>query len=330
MAQAQATGPIVIGRTVAQAVERVDVLERARQQYQHTVQLEAQRASQIIRFDTDQPIGLALMADLHFGGPGTDVDRIMSDAALIAATDGLYCGFVGDMVDNFIVLKLAHARRDNRLSIPDEWALFRLLLRTVGSKLLLMIGGNHDYWTKSIAGIDYLADILASINPAALYDEDDARVTVEVGGVQWPGRLRHKWRGSSIYNDTHGIERTQKWDQDFVWGVGAHTHVSGLVRQFNAAGADGLALLCGAYKRVDVYARQVGFGKPNQSAAVMILFDPASGTMQGFNDLALSARVLTALRAHGQTTRQIDQRTSGQSGAAQQNRRAVRHRRAAA
>jgi hypothetical protein len=82
-----------------------------------------------------------------------------------------------------------------------------------------------------------------------------------------------------------------------VWGVGAHTHASGLARQFNNSGADGLALLCGSYKRVDKYAKQSGFPRPNASAAVAIIFDERTRTMQGFNDLQLAAQTLTALRA---------------------------------
>ncbi len=138
--------------------------------------------------------------------------------------------------------------------------------------------------------------MLAAINPDVLYDQDDSLITVRVAGVQWRGRLRHKWMGNSIYNPTHGIERAHKWDQNFDFGVAGHTHVSGLARQFNAAGRDGLAVLCGSYKRVDHFARQVGFAKPNLSAAVTIIFDPTTQTMTGYNDLNLAVNVLRALR----------------------------------
>ena len=275
-----------------------EVLKEALKEWDRTQRREDKRAKQVIEFDRG-PIGLALMADLHFGSPGTDYGRVFADAELIAKTEGMYAGTVGDLVDNFILAKLAHARRDNRLLIEDEWTLVKKFMSLIGPKLLLAVGGNHDYWTRLAAGIDFFTEILNGINPDALYDEDDSRVTIKIGAVSWPGRIRHKWRGASIYNETHGIERAGKWDHDFVWGVGAHTHVSGLARQFNNSGENGLALLCGAYKRVDKYARSHGFVKANQSAAVAIIFDERNGSMQGFNDLNLAARILTALRAYG-------------------------------
>jgi len=110
-------------------------------------------------------------------------------------------------------------------------------------------------------------------------------------------RVRHKWRGSSIYNPSHGIERAFKWDQDFEIGVGGHTHASGVVRSFNAAGSTGWAAMVGSYKRVDEFARRGGFAKANGSAAVALLFDEVSGRAVGFDDLGLCARVLTAMRS---------------------------------
>jgi len=275
-----------------------EVLERARAEWRKTSALEMARKRQTLEFD-EGPIGLAFVADQHLGNHGTDYDRAFGDAKVVSETDGLWAVSMGDIVDNFIIMKLAHARASSHITVPEEWALAKEYMTLLGPKLLAAVGGNHDFWTARLAGIDYFADMLAQVNPDALYDQDDSLITISVAGVKWRSRLRHKWQGNSIYNPTHGVERSHKWDQDFELGVGGHTHASGLARPFNAAGRDGLAVLCGSYKRVDHYARQSGFAKPNTSAAVVVIFDPVSQTMQGFNDLGLAVRTLTALRAHG-------------------------------
>lgn len=272
-----------------------EVLERARAEWRRTANLERLRKQQMLEFD-EGPIGLAFVADQHLGNHGTDYDRAFGDAEIIARTDGLWAVSMGDIVDNFIIMKLAHARAASHFSIPEEWALAKEYIKLLGPKLLAAVGGNHDYWTARLAGIDYFADMLEAINPDALYDQDDSLITIAVAGVKWRSRLRHKWQGNSIYNPTHGIERSHKWDHDFDLGVGGHTHASGLARPFNASGSNGLAVLCGSYKRVDHYARQRGFAKPNQSAAVVVIFDPVTQTMTGYSDLALAVRVLAALR----------------------------------
>ncbi|RMG91144.1 MAG: hypothetical protein D6706_18520, partial [Chloroflexi bacterium] len=103
---------------------------------------------------------------------------------------------------------------------------------------------------------------------------DALRVDVVIG-EQEPVRikLRHKWRGSSIYNPTHAIERAAKFDKGdhFDIGVGAHTHVSGLVRMFNNGTKTGLAVQCGTYKRHDNFAEEVGFEQPNAMTAVPVV-----------------------------------------------------------
>ena len=140
---------------------------------------------------------------------------------------------------------------------------------------------------------------MAELAPNALYDSHDLSVTLEVSGVPFPGRIRHQWQGRSIYNLTHGIERAAKWDQDFMWAVGGHTHESGVVRSFNNGGKNGLACLVGSYKRHDSFAKMIGFPKPNTSTGVAILFDSETGSMTGFDNLETAAKVMRHLERAG-------------------------------
>ncbi len=274
-----------------------EAAQRAVIEYQRTAQLEEKRRTQHIEIDTDQPFGIVWLADVHAGSSGTDYERLFKEIEIINGTPGLYIGTVGDLVDNFILTKLAFIRHDTRLNISDEWAIVRKILKAIAPKHLIAVGGNHDHWTRVMSGIDYFHSVLNAISPTTLYDSDDCRFTLKAGHSVWPGRVRHRWRGSSIYNPTHGMERAYAFDHDFVFAVGAHTHVSGLARQFNASGrATGLAVLCGAYKRTDPHAITMGFPTPNRSTAMTIMFDPATGSMTGFDNLETAAKTIGAFR----------------------------------
>lgn len=237
------------------------------------------------------------IGDAHFGDPGTDVQRAFAEAEMIAQTDGMYAADMGDLINNFIGQFFASIRHDTRLTITDEWVILGSYLRVLGPKLTLEIGGNHLAWTQKLAGVDYLHDTLGAISPHTLYDAHECRVVIDVCGVEFPARFRHRWRGSSIYNPTHGIERAARFDdRDFVLGVGAHTHVAGVARQFAVGSVDCMAVLVGSYKRWDSYQREQGFPAANNSTAVAVILDAETKSMTGINNLELAARVMRQLR----------------------------------
>jgi hypothetical protein len=286
-------GPELIGATAVDELPdpRV-VLHRMTERYRAYSEAQRRRRNQIIRFP-NRPVGVAFVADNHIGNDGVDYERMMAEAELMAATDDLYVVQVGDLVDNFIVSKLLALRVNTTVSIPEEWAVADYYLRMLGPKLLAVVGGNHDAWTRAMAGVDQLKQTLAGVRSDALYATDELMVTFEVGGLTVPARIRHKWRYSSVLNPTHGIERAFERDQakPFLLGVGAHTHVSGLARQFNAGGRTGLSVICGSYKVYDSFAHTLGLAEPNGSTAVVVVFHPDHG-MVGFDNLALAVEYL--------------------------------------
>ncbi len=273
------------------------VLERSIARFNALRDSMTRRRNQFIRFP-NRPIGIAFAADNHIGGEGVDYERMFAEAELIADTDNLYAINVGDLVDNFIVSKLLSLRLFTSTTIPEEWALAKLYLEIIGPKLLAVIGGNHDQWTSAMSGVDQLRNALSSIRPDVLYHTDELLVNIEVGPLVIPARIRHKWQYHSVLNPTHGIERAFERDQakPFRLGVGAHTHVSGLSRQFNAGGDTGLAVICGAYKVYDQFATKIGFAEANKSTAVTVIFHPEHG-MTGYDSLELAIEKLEQYNA---------------------------------
>lgn len=285
--------PRIVGVNV-EVPDAEEVYRKAEAAWNRAARLAQRRTNQRIEFKHG-PVCLSFVADLHIGSHGTDYPRMFAEAKTIADTPGLYLVLDGDLLDNFIIPKLIAARQDSHIPVAEEWALVRRYLEIVAPKLLISVRGNHERWSWILAGIDYFADVLRSVKASVIYDTDDSLVTLHVGAASFPLRVRHNWRGVSIYNDTHGIERAAKLDGDFIIGIGAHTHASGLVRTFNAQGRAGMAVLCGSYKRIDPFAREKGFVKPNASTAMSVLFFE-SGAMVGIDRLDVAADLMRRYR----------------------------------
>lgn len=282
-------------RIIGVSVERPDedtAFQKAVASWRKVARLQERRQSQRIEFD-QSPVGIAFVADLHLGSPGVDYERVFREAKLIADTPNMYVMLCGDLLDNFIIPKLVAARYQSEVTIAEEWVLVRRYLKTIGHKLLVSVSGNHEKWTWVLSGLDYFADVLKESMPhTVIFDADDISLTLKVNKTSFPIRLRHHWRYNSVYNVTHGIEQTHRFDGGFLVGVGAHTHAAGVVRTFNAGGQNAVAVMCGSYKEMDNFARQQGFPRPNRSAAMSVIFF-GNGAMVGIDRLDLAAEVLS-------------------------------------
>jgi len=260
-----------------QAYETVSVdkaIARAKELWRETLVQREREKRQSVSFSGERPVCLMFMADTHVGSAGVDYDRLFEEAEIISSTPDTYVVFVGDLVDQFVLQSMSGIRFHTRMSIPEEWAIARGLLDLIAHKIVVSVAGNHDNWTNMLVGIDYFKDIVSGMSPDALYAIHSCMFKLSVGSASWVLKARHKWRGSSMYNATYGIENASRMDRDFDIGIGAHTHVSGLVRQFNNGGKTGHAVLCGSLKQEDEFADKHGFPKANESATIPLVFTP--------------------------------------------------------
>lgn len=283
--------PTIIGDSFAEEeIDEEEVWRIALQISQKRKEVLQRKKNHQIIFE-EGPVAFVFLGDLHLGGRGVDYERIDSDVTEILSTPAMYVVSVGDMVDNFIVGRLKDIRIGTApFAVSEEWALAKRVLRLLAPRLILSVAGNHDLWTYALTNIDYLAEIHQQLNPNILYSKYDHNVTLSVGSSSRDLRVRHQWRGSSIYNETHGIERAAKFDkgEHFDIGVGGHTHVSGLYRQFNNGGKTGHAIIVGSYKFDDSFADRHGFSKPNEAASVCLIVWP-DGQVLGTNSLSAAS-----------------------------------------
>ena len=288
----------VIENALAELEEIDEEAEWQRAVVEYRKQAERLRRSRAGRLAFDYgAVCLVFMADTHLGGTGVDVESIDRDIDLILATPGAYIVAVGDLLDNFIIGKLLALQMDTPFTVDAQWALVRRMLRRMAPRLVASVGGNHDNWTRLLSGVDYFRDVHEQIiGRHILYGRHELRVTVQVGDATFPIKVRHKWRGFSQYNPTHGPEKDAKFNGGYPWrvGVAAHTHVGGYVREFNRGGQTALAVQCGTYKRIDEYAEANDFPEPNDAAAVAVVFDE-DGDVWGTSSLRAAMKYMRAV-----------------------------------
>ena len=168
-------------------------------------QHETRRANQCVTVpDASQAFGIAWLSDSHFGSAETDYRALRQDAETIRDTPRLYAEFHGDGCDNWINAKLADLQRDQAMPFDNEVRLFASWLDMLRGKWIAVIAGNHDNWTRKLAGIDQLRQSLDGMR--VLYDSDEVCFTLMHGPNEWRVKLRHKWKYGSVTNATHPIE----------------------------------------------------------------------------------------------------------------------------
>jgi hypothetical protein len=236
-------------------------------------------------------VGIAQLSDTHFGNSNTNYRAARRDAEIVRDTPYLYAGYNGDGFDNWIVHKLMRLQRGQALTHDGEMRLFFDYLQMLEGKLLWAISGNHDGWTRQLAGIDVVRKTLKGC--LSLYDEHEIVFSLSVGPSNWVIRARHQWKYSSIFNATHGQEvGWQRGDVDFDIALGGHTHIGTLCRPFYRHEKKRFAILTGTYKINNEHGRELGLPRPKGYGSGAMLFYP-DGRNLFIEDLETAAQFLT-------------------------------------
>jgi len=265
-----------------------DLWNRAYRIQDHHQGIEAKRKEQHVYIPGGKAFGWAWLSDLHFGGT-TNYRQIRADAELIRDTDRMWCAFNGDGLNNWIVSKLARLQRGQQLSLDDEWHLFGSYLRILGNKLKVVALGNHELWTLVLSGVNPIREHMSGYQ--VLFDEYEINYRLHLGEASWLVKQRHQWRGSSVFNVTHGIEvGWQRGGCEFDIGVGGHTHIGTVCRPFFRWGSKRYAVLIGTYNQ-NGYGRELGLAPTVGSGCGAMIFQ-ADGRITFFEDLQTAAEFL--------------------------------------
>jgi hypothetical protein len=265
-----------------------ELLGRAIKATNRDVQKAQSRRFAEARIVTTKPIAITFKSDQHLTMHGPcDVQKAFADAEIVQQTTGLYAVLGGDGVDNHIKHKAALVGKASRPS--DEYRLYDGYLRTMGHKVLAMISGNHDDWTRDESGID-MVGVLASRHKMH-YAPDVLCLTVRLvsspddeEGQEYNIKIRHQYRFNSSLNVGHVVKRMYDMDGDaFDVGVVCHNHEAH-TETFNRHGMVRYALRPGSYQVESSWSRRVGFGQSYPTCPGVVLW-PGTRRIEAFEDL---------------------------------------------
>jgi len=242
-----------------------------------------------IRIASDVPIAICISSDWHISSEGTDMDALHEMARFVAKTPGMYALGGGDMTDNAI-----KHRGGNIHGVRDESRALDLTVALFLGKLLGLVSGNHDDWTKMIAGCDMLQ--LMTKRHRIHYAPDEMLWTVEIVSPHDPEIVtasyliatRHQWRRHSNLNPTHACktwlqEQQMNWETiPDVLAIG-HNHVAAIGSE-QYAGRDVHYLRMGSFQKDSAYARAKGFADYRPTAPTVVLPPTREQRVQCFSD----------------------------------------------
>jgi len=248
----------------------------------------AQRHARL-RIASDRPIAISLSSDWHISTHGTDLPALKEYAEYVGRTPDLYALGVGDLLDNPIKHKGGNVGQ-----IGDDLRLLDILVGCFKGKLLGTTSGNHDDWSKTLAGTDHLQAlarrhrihyapdellwVVEIVNPL---DVDEITATYRI-------HTRHQWRRHSNLNPLHACwtwlqEEGPNWDVcPDVLAIGHnHTAAHGC-HQFEQRDVWGLRM--GAWQIDSSYARAKGFARYRATAPTVVLCPTRDQRVQCFSD----------------------------------------------
>lgn len=253
---------------------------------------------QNVELDEGGPVGIILMGDTHIGSGACDMARIEWVTDQVRRSDlPLFIIQIGDLLDNMHWHPGEMAK--SGAGIPVHVKAAAHWLEQVAEKIVGLVAGNHDDWTRKKTGVDLLEHVMLKAGKTVPYHPLEMVLDLTVGKVNYRWVLRHGVQGSSQYNNAHGVLRwlmmhDTRYDADCV--VAGHTHKSGHVqRPMHGRMRHGFQL--GAYKNrnADGYAVNGGWVELNDSPDMLAILYPDRKEIEAFEDTRQGIRVLEAL-----------------------------------
>jgi hypothetical protein len=272
-----------------------DIIARRCKDFErHKARVEAERWLPITVNET-KPFGLMVLGDEHADDNHCDWPQLQRDLALARETPGVYASALGDLTNNWVG-RLVREYADQSVTRTEARELARWLLTPDAAPWLFRLIGNHDFWNEG--------DVLIGLFGGDGYyiAEWEARIELRAAGLRYKIHAGHNFKGTSIYNPTHGPLRASLFS-----GGHADLYLAGHLHEFGTQAVEiaetkKLVHVARArgYKRGGRYEKMGGFPSGAVGSSLFVMIDPNADNEAGlttiFNDPVQGARVLTALR----------------------------------
>ncbi len=243
-----------------------------------------------------KPFAVLLMGDTHIDDDDCAWPLLRKHVHMVRDTPGVYAAFVGDIANSWIG-RLSRLYANQQTTKHDSLRLAEWYFSTLGHRLLVATLGNHDNWSDAP-----ILQLLNQHGSGAYFPNWEARVTLKLGDAEWRMHMAHSFRGTSIYNSTHGPSRAAMFS-----GGAAELYVAGHTHQFGyqsftiaETGAFVHTVRTRGYKGWDEHALVNGFPQGEAGHSVLAIFKPNATTPAGritiFADVEAGVEVLKAMR----------------------------------
>lgn len=302
--QPPAGAPLVETFAPHESAEECDETFLARFVGESTRRVERARSQRYarLRIAADGPIALSLSSDWHIG-TGADMQALIRYADWVGHTPNVYALAVGDLTDN----PIKH-RGGSVSGVRDELRMLDLLTGRFRGKLMGIASGNHDDWSKTLAGVDNLAALAR--RHRLHYAPDELLWDVELVDPTEPDTVtatyriytRHQWRRGSSLNPGHACwtwwqEEGPNWaHRPDVLAIG-HNHQAVVEQRSFDDQPPVWALRMGAWQIDSDFARAKGFGRYRPTAPTVVLWPHRARDVQAFSDYREAGVYLAGARA---------------------------------
>lgn len=271
-----------------------DIIERQATQVAKRREVRRAREWFPVKVAEARPIGILWFGDPHIDDDSCDMDVLLRHVELCRETPGLYGANIGDTTNNWVG-RLTRLFGDQEASQETARRLAKWFLVDSGVNWLLTLVGNHDAWNEG-------GEILSQMN------------SEQVPLIDWAAKFRlvfkngrsvrihaaHDFKGSSIWNKTHGPSRAAQTGAADLYVCG-HRHDWG-IQHYELPETDRapVSIRCRGYKGFDHYAVRSGYAQSRYGAAILTVIDPTAETPDGlvtpFANVETGARYLNMLR----------------------------------
>ena len=209
-----------------------------------------------ISIETDKPVAIAFLSDLHVGNCGIDYDLLKQTGEIIREHPLAYCITGGDITDS-----LFFDYGEEILNMQEQYVYMSKLLNWIGaSNILAGIVGNHESWARK-SGITNYIEFTNNLQRPLL--RGVSFVDLTIGKIPYRLMMAHRFRGESMYNPTHQENRANRELQGADVIMAAHTHKPGesvIYQPEYGGGARKVALINGkTFKKLDAYGKDQGY-----------------------------------------------------------------------
>lgn len=216
--------------TKVQAIHMEDLQDQINRAAQIYVEGRVGQPEGHVQINTDLPISIAHMGDLHLGSVYTDTDEILRKFKVISESPNTYCVLMANLIDNAIPSQFPNNMLVNAIPPDKQVMMMRAIVQDLDKKgkvLAAITSPCHEGWTYKHAGQDINALMFGFKGRHFPVLENGGRLHLKVGQTDYLGALYHQVGPyESNFNETHALRQLNRLNllMEADWVAGAHKH----------------------------------------------------------------------------------------------------------